>query len=74
MQILDHTDDHPPTLIRDVFENLIGHKVYVYAKGQDNSFAGILVAYNGFMLHVLGANNINYYMHTVDVAVIGSDK
>lgn len=74
MEILDHTDDHQPTLMRDVFEKLIGHKVYVYAKGQDHSFAGKLVAYNGLMLHVQGDNNINYYMHIGDVAVIGSDK
>lgn len=74
MEVLDHTDEHQPTLMRDVYEQLVGQKVFVYAKGQDHSFAGKLIKYNGYMLHVLGDNNINYYMHTGDVAVIGSDK
>jgi hypothetical protein len=74
MEILDHTDDHQPTLMRDVYDGLVGEKVFVYVKGCGSSIAGKLAAYNGVILHVVGDNNINYYMYTDNVATIGSDK
>lgn len=72
MQILDHTDEHQPTFMRDVYSALVGEQVFVYING--NSFAGELVSYNGAILHVLGHNKINYYFFQENVIAIGSNK
>ena len=73
MEILQHTDEHSPTLMRDVFEALIGAQVYVYSGGQDRSLSGKLVTYNGAILHIVDGS-INYYIPAMTITAIGSDK
>lgn len=40
MKLLPHTDDHQPTLMRDICDSLVGTPVTVYTKGF--SFSGIM--------------------------------
>lgn len=76
MEILGHTDQHQPTLMRDIFENLVGETVFVRAPGVE--VEGVLKAYNGYILHLSFEYEdgvvYNHYIRAQDVISISADK
>lgn len=52
MKILQHTDDHQPTSMGDVYDALIGQKVSIYTVAGE--IIGTLNDYNGYICEVGG--------------------
>jgi len=77
MDVLDHTETSSPTLMKDIFTNLIGEDVSVYISGSSSTTTlnGQLQSYNGFVLH-LTSNGGRYhsYIPADKVSAICSGK
>lgn len=75
MKILDHTDEHQPTLMRDIFANLIGEDVIVHVSGATHPFGGKLVSHNVYVIQLTSTNGMqNTYIPTAHIVAIDSDK
>lgn len=55
MKILQYTDDHSGTCLRDVLEELTGKYVVVNI-GNENSLRGVLETWNGIVIKLTNAN------------------
>lgn len=71
MQILQHTDEHRPTFMRDVFEALIGKNVVINTNGAFCQ-GGILDSYNGHVIKLTGHNGMNTYIACDKIVSISS--
>lgn len=71
MQILQHTDEHTPTLMRDVFEALIGKKVVINTNGPMYQ-GGTLDSYNGHVIKLTGCDGMNTYVMCDRIVSISS--
>ena len=75
MQILDHTDEHQPTFMRDIIANLIGEYVMVFLDGGQNPLGGKLQAYNVSVMHLTNENGSkNTYIPGNKIIAICADK
>jgi small nuclear ribonucleoprotein (snRNP)-like protein len=74
MKVLNNTNEHSATFMRDVFETLIGERVVVFTKGTAQ-LGGKLAAYNGYIIQLTDDNGIrNTYLSVDNVVAISSDK
>lgn len=75
MEILDHTNDHSPTFMRDVYYHLIGENVIVYLSGCHTAIGGKLQNYNGAVIHLTSDTGINNtYIPADKIIAICSEK
>jgi hypothetical protein len=75
MEVLNQTSDNQPTLMRDIYESLIGENVHVYLNGGHHPLAGKLSSYNGYIIHLVGMYSIkNTYIPTDKIIAICSEK
>ena len=75
MQILEHTNDHSPTYMRDIYYALVGEDVTVYLSGSHTALSGKLQNYNGAVIHLtsnVGTNNT--YIPADKIIAICSEK
>ena len=73
MNILDYTEDHQATHMRDVIPTLIGKWVCVYVGGSNN-IQGFLREYNGSLLKLDTTNGSSSYIRSDAVlAITGED-
>lgn len=75
MEILEHTQEHSPTFMRDVFYNLIGESVVIYLSGCHTALGGKVQSYNGAILHLTSTGSIgNTYIPADKIIAICSEK
>ncbi len=67
MKILQHTDDHQPTYMADVYEHFIGKKILV-ATVAGSYIRGTLEDWNGYMLKLVSTDSNPEREATVEVA------
>jgi prophage tail gpP-like protein len=68
MEIVDHTNEHQPTLMRDVLTELIGKEVVLNMKS-GRSFSGTLWQFNGHLVRLTnkhGHNNTYILMYEIE--------
>ena len=74
MNILQHTNEHQPTRMVDIYEALIGEDVVVFTTGV-TPLAGKFVDYNGQLLHLTSNIGVKHtYIPVWSVLAISSDK
>lgn len=74
MNLLDHTDEHQATMMRDVIPTLIGQWVIVYVDGSGHTIQGTLREYNGTLLRVENTSERNYYVRSDSVLAISGES
>lgn len=74
MKLLQHTDDHQATYMRDIYEPLLGSIVNVFTKGS-HIIRGTLQDYNTILIHITNQTGLhNTYIKCDEVVAISSDK
>ena len=75
MKILDHTEEHSPTFMRDIYAELIGSEVVVHLQGGSHPIGGKLSAYNGAVVHLTSTLGIgNTYIPADKIIAISSER
>lgn len=74
MNLLDHTDEHQATMMRDVIPTLIGQWVVVHTNGSGIAIQGTLKEYNGNLLRVENSSSSFYYIRSDNVLAIGGES
>jgi len=73
MEILDHTDEHQPTLMRDVYEAFVGQKVVIYTSGS-GPFTGRLSAYNGYIVKLTSETGHGIYLPMEKIVALAGEN